>query len=453
MPRQIALAICVLFIAWLYYRDRKLRPMTSIALYIPLVWVIMLCTRGFTWWLGGQGIQVEKLDDYLEGSPFERNALLCLLAAGLVIVILRLTHCLSVVKENKFFLLFFFFCGISCLWSDYPFTAFKRYTKDFTHLVMALIILTETDPKQAIKSLLAKCAYIAIPLSVLFIIYFPEYGRNYSRWTGEVSYTGITTNKNSLGQVVFICGIFLAWDLIETLIQKNIVKNKLDLFTRYLLLAMVVWLLYMAHSSTAVVCMLLGTIILFFMRTSFFKNQIKNLGIWTIVIFLFVLIIYYIPGLIDSLAGILGRNITLTGRTDLWKELLAQPINPLLGSGFQSFWQTPEAARLGEKYYFIPNQAHNGYLEVYIQTGLIGLFLLLATIIVTGKQIKNGILMENPLSRFFFPFYFLILVSNWTEATFNKMSVLWFILMMIMLYRPRDEATNSENDNAQPEIL
>ena len=404
MPRQIALAVCILFIVWLFYRDRKLRPMTSIALYIPLVWVIILSTRGFTWWLGGQGIHVEELDDYLEGSSFERNALLCLLAAGLVVVITRLTHCLSLVKENRFFLLFFVFCGISCLWSDYAFTAFKRYIKDVTHLVMALIILTEADPKQAIRSVLAKCTYIAIPLSVLFIIYFPEYGRFYSRWTGGVSYTGITTNKNSLGQVVFICGIFIIWDLIEARIQNSSIKNKIDSYTRYILLAMVFWLLYMAHSSTSLVCMILGSIILFIMQTSLFKNQIRNLGIWTMIVFLLVIIIYSIPGIIESLTEFLGRNMTLTGRTDLWKEILAQPINPLLGSGFQSFWQTPEAARLGEKYYFIPNQAHNGYLEVYIQTGLIGLFLLLVTIITTGKQIKNGILTGDPLSRFFFPF-------------------------------------------------
>ena len=76
MPRQIALFICISFIVWLFFRDRKLRPMTSFALWVPLLWVIILGTRAVSMWFADASLQAVTLDDYLEGSPFDRNVFL-----------------------------------------------------------------------------------------------------------------------------------------------------------------------------------------------------------------------------------------------------------------------------------------------------------------------------------------------------------------------------------------
>jgi exopolysaccharide production protein ExoQ len=437
MPRQIALLIFVSFIVWLFFRDRKLRPMTSVALWIPLFWVIIIGTRAVSMWFSGEGLEVATLDDYLKGSPFDRNIDIGLLVAGLAILIKRRTILSDIFSENRLFFMFFIFCGISCLWSDYAFTSLKRYIKDISNIVMALIIITETKPEQALKAVLARYAYIAVVLSVLFIIYFPEYGRYYGRWNFQVVYCGITTNKNQLGQVAFICGVFLVWDFITTLSKDESVLDKLDLFIRGILLSMLIWLFYMAHSSTSNVCMILGTFILLVLRSSFGKKHIKNLGIWTLCFTCFFITIYTIPGLMELFTDILGRDTSLTGRTDLWQELLAQPINPLLGAGYQSFWQTPAAAQIGEKFYFIPNQAHNGYLEVYIQTGLISLLLLIGAIITAGNKLKKGLLTGSTSATLLFPFFIIILINNWTEATINKMSILWFVLILSLLYGSR----------------
>jgi len=417
--------------------------MTSMALWIPFLAILMLGSRAVSSWFGA-GVHIENLDDYLDGSPFDRNIGLAMLAVGMAIFFARGSKCWGIIKENKLFFLFFTLCGISCFWSEYAFTAFKRYTKDFSNLLMVLIILSEVNAKQAIRAVLARYVYIAIPLSLVLMYYFPEFGRYYNRWTGSAGYSGITTEKNALGQIAFVCGIFIVWDILEILSNKDSSRDNLDLFIRFLLLGMVIWILYMAHSSTAILCMTLGSVILLIMKTSFFENQVKNLGTWLMVLLLTAIVISSIPDLFASLVELLGRDTTLTGRTDLWMELLAQPFNPLLGYGYQSFWQTPEAARLGEKFYFIPNQAHNGYLEVYIQTGLISLLLLTGAIVVAGKKLKDGLLKNNGLSRFFFPFYILILISNWTEATINKMSLVWFILMLILLYIPIDTQVDSE---------
>jgi exopolysaccharide production protein ExoQ len=450
MSRQIALFIFIAFIAWLFYRDRKLRPMTSIALWIPLLWVIIIGTRPISLWFADASLHAETLDDYLKGSPFDRTIFLVLFVAGSVVLIKRRRMLTDIFSENRLFFVFFIFCGISCLWSNYAFTSFKRYIKDAGNVIMVIIIITETKPEQALKAILARYTNLVIVLSVLFIKYIPEFGRYYSRWTYEVVYSGISTNKNGLGQIALICGTFLLWDFMTARTKDNGAPDKLDLFMRGIMLAMVIWLLYMAHSSTSTVCMLLGAFILFFLRSSFAKKQFRNLGTWTLGLLFLIVIIFTTPGLFTSFTGILGRDVTLTGRTDIWQALLAQPINPLLGEGYQSFWQTPAAAQLGEKMYFIPNQAHNGYLEVYIQTGLISLLLLIGAIIAAENNLKRGLLLGSTHAMLLFSYFITLLIHNLTEATINKMSIAWFILIIALLYYPRNSSTITENDNAEP---
>ena len=437
MTRQIALYIHIAFILWLFFRDRKLRPMTSVALWVPLLWIMIIGSRAVSIWVGAEGPKVETVDDYLQGSPFDRNTNLVLIIAGIFILLKRHIQWGSLIKSNFWFFAFFVFCGISCFWSNYAVTAFKRYSKDIGNIIMALIIITETKPAQAIRAVLARYAYFAIIISVLFVKYMPELGRYYNRWTYQVVYCGIATEKNNLGQILFICGIFIVWDLIEIFTADDKPINKIDLLTRGILLSMTLWLLLdMAHSSTSILCFVLGTLIIISMRSAAVKRQVRNLGTWSLVLLFLMLFIYIVPGMMEIFVEILGRNATLTGRTDLWAELLAQPINPMIGTGFQSFWQTPEAASLGEKFYFIPNQAHNGYLEVYLQTGLIGLLLLVGAIIAAGSKLKKLILEGGSVVLLLFSFFVVSLVSNWTEASTNKPALVWFLLILALMYYP-----------------
>src|SRR5512145_1582702 len=105
MPRQIPLILCIVFILWLFYRDRKLRPMTSMALWIPFLAILMLGSRAVSSWFGA-GVHIENLDDYLDGSPFDRNIGLAMLAVGMAIFFARGSKCWGIIKENKLFFLF-----------------------------------------------------------------------------------------------------------------------------------------------------------------------------------------------------------------------------------------------------------------------------------------------------------------------------------------------------------
>ena len=132
----------------------------------------------------------------------------------------------------------------------------------------------------------------------------------------------------------------------------------------------------------------------------------------------------------------LGRDMTLTGRTDLWKELLHANINPLLGAGFYTFWLTDVANAICENYYWHPNQAHNGYLDTYLNGGLIGLGLLGGLLIVTARYVKKQLLRGVGFGALGLAVVLVSITCNWTEAIFNKMSLGWFALVLVIIDYP-----------------
>ena len=74
------------------------------------------------------------------------------------------------------------------------------------------VMLTEDDPAQAVEMLIRRVCYFLIPLSIVLIKYYPQYGRDYSIWTGAKYSVGVTTNRNQLGVQCLIGGLFFFWD-------------------------------------------------------------------------------------------------------------------------------------------------------------------------------------------------------------------------------------------------
>ncbi|MEM1086201.1 MAG: O-antigen ligase [Pseudomonadota bacterium] len=97
----------------------------------------------------------------------------------------------------------------------------------------------------------------------------------------------------------------------------------------------------------------------------------------------------------DVIFNLLGRDASLTGRTDIW-AVLAEDISerPWLGYGYGSFWMldSEPAYWLRETLEWEAPTAHNGWLEVAIALGLIGLaFLVLDFALTVWRALKTSI--------------------------------------------------------------
>lgn len=435
MSSQLSLFVCILFVLWLYIRDRHERPMTSFSLWIPLIWIVIICSRPISVWLGGD--IPDNPEEYFTGSPLDRNIFFSLIIFGLIVLSRRKIKCYEIFTCNKLIISYFIFCLISVLWADYPFISFKRWIKDFGNLIMVLIVITEENYVNSLKAIFARCIYVLIPFSVILIKYFPEIGRYYNKWTWEYSFSGITIEKNSLGANAVFSGLFLLWMLVD-IFRKKISGIKIDgLFVYLALFFMNLWLLKMSQSSTSFVCLLVGSFIIIILYRSGANNYIKNLGKFTLVLFFISFIIYMLPGFLETFVESLGRNMTLTGRTDLWANLMKEPINPVLGAGYQSFWLGERLERFWEMYPYHPNQAHNGFLEIYLNEGFIGLILFFLVIITIIRKLKNDFLFgDKDAAVIRFSFFIIAILSNWTEATFNRQSIIWIIMIVSALSPP-----------------
>src|ERR1700720_2812993 len=139
MISTIATFIYALGVLGLFVLDRDLTVRTSKALWIPVIWVLIAGSRPVSAWLGfGPTVTMQNADQYLDGSPLDRYVFSALLLAGLIILFGRRVQLRRLLQRNPAIILFFTYCAISVLWSDYSAVSFKRWVKAVSDLVMVL---------------------------------------------------------------------------------------------------------------------------------------------------------------------------------------------------------------------------------------------------------------------------------------------------------------------------
>jgi|RhiMetdeSRZDD1v2_1073273.scaffolds.fasta_scaffold90000_3 exopolysaccharide production protein ExoQ len=442
MNPSLASLLTTIFICYLFKRDFRKQPNISNALWIPWLWMIILGSRYVTEWLnlGSSGQSWGVANDYQDGSPIDRMVFFLLLAAALYVLWKRHISWAQVLRNNVWIALFLLYCVVSTLWSDFPFVAFKRWIKILGHPLMSLLIFSEHEPVLAIKTVIKRCAYVLIPISVLYIKYYPHLGRGFDQWTGEAVNFGVTTNKNALGILCVVFGLFFFCDLLSLFGKKSQHRNIMEKSIVIIFLYMILWLLQMNKSATALIALIISIFVVVALGFPFIK---KNLEI-CICIGIAIFFILQITFNITEIAILsLGKNLTLTDRTEVWAAVLKMNIDPLIGTGFESFWLGKRLETLWAEYWWQPNQAHNGYLEVYINLGYIGLFFLGGAIFSSFRNMRKTLIPHFnrdkseidgfDFGRFRMALLVAILVYNITEATFKALHTLFWMFFVIAI--------------------
>jgi exopolysaccharide production protein ExoQ len=331
MPPALALTLTLLFIAFLFRREFSQQYRPSPALWIPCIWMLILGSRSVSQWLS-LGAPISS-GDFEEGSPLDRTVFLLLIFAGLIVLWQRRISWSQLIQNNIALTLFVLYCGISITWSDFPFVSFKRWTKGFGDPIMVLIVLTECEPMKAAQFVFKTWIYILIPLSILFIKYFPHLGRTFEEWSGAATNTGVTTNKNMLGFVLMVSGLFLVWRLLARWVGEGKPGKWIDDFgVPVILLSMVGWLLLKANSMTSVMGLVVAILVYVGLGLGNVRAQIGRYILAGAGILFIMQVAFDITGVLVEGAG---RDPTLTGRTELWEVLFHMESRPILGSGAQ----------------------------------------------------------------------------------------------------------------------
>jgi exopolysaccharide production protein ExoQ len=428
MPPFLALLLWFVLLLGLLCYDPAKDKEVSTALWVPLIWMFIVGSRLPSQWLGGSTGSAARA--FEEGNPLDRTVFFVLIVLAIGILISRSFKWRQFFANNFALLVFLAFALLSVLWSDFAFVSFKRWFRDLGNYLMVLVVLSDPRPLEATRTLLRRLGYLLIPLCILLDKYYPNLSRRFDSWTGVGMYVGATTGKNLLGLVALLSGLFFFWDTMTRWSDRKERRTRQIIRVNVALLAMSLWIMNTANSATCNVCLVLGCLVIVAAHSKVFRRHPGFLKVLLPGIFCMYLILALGFGMSGELAAAVGKDPTLTDRTKIWAFLLSMPINHFIGTGYESFWLGPRLqwvwreSGLGGL-----NEAHNGYLEVYLNLGIMGLFLLGGFLISSYRNICRQLISSPSLASLNLALWTIMLFYSVTEAGFRG-GLMWLMFLL-----------------------
>lgn len=385
--------------------------------------------------------RIEDVDQVSSSNIVNQVLYSSLFIISVIVLIPKKDELFTILKTEKFLSIFIIFSFLSIAWSEYGFITFKRIFQVSTMVLSILAFLLYVDSS---KEVLKHFKYVLYPYLVLtLVVVFVVPGAidpQFHTWRG------FTSHKNTLGQI----------SLISTILCYIIYKTEGTTFGKYIAIFMgiiAVTLLFGAYSSTAILTFLfLIGLSLFLSVDKFFKPIGIGRTISTILIISFFLIVisilYFIPEFEKVIPALFGKDTTFSGRTDLWEYLISEiRVNPIIGIGYQAFWvpESRDILFLYKSFVWLPNEAHNGYLDIYLQLGIAGLSLILMMLI------KYFIILFKVIKPHPWVWFIIItIIINFQESTILRpirtidfIFIFSYLIVFVNYYKPFIWQTNN----------
>jgi exopolysaccharide production protein ExoQ len=442
MPPSIALIIFMIFIFVGYYLDTKESKNVTRATWLPLLWMVICGSRSINQWLNFSTssylTDADSATANLGGSVIDQVGLSLTILLSIYVIHNRKSRVVGIFSDNKALTVFIIYLGLTVLWSDIFEASLRRWVRLAGHFIVSSVLMTEPEPLESVKSVFRRAAYLMIPLSVMFIKYFPQKGILFTRM-GDMIWTGVALMKNGLGHLSFVITFFIVWDTIEVLARKDKIYVPRVLYNCIVFL-MALWLLRGPGDvsyATSIACLILGFTILIGSLLSVIKARFHKIGAIIVTAVLLFIVLEYSLGITEIIVTSLGRNMTFTDRTPLWNALLdIGSKNLFFGYGYGGFW-TMERVILIEKEAGGFAQGHNGYLEIFVEGGLVAIILLVVLIIKILKDIQRNGLSDYKYAVFRLCYFAMILLANVTESCFaRERDLLTFVFFIITMNIP-----------------
>jgi exopolysaccharide production protein ExoQ len=437
MPPVIAGVLCAVLIAYLFWRELS-DPSAEKISWVPFAWMFIAGSRFVSSWTN---MRAPGTVFGVDGSPVDRAYFLSLIILGSIVLFRRRIAWGSFFAQHKWLVAYFAYCLLSILWADLPFVLFKRWVKELGNPIMVLILLTERRPYDAVTATIRRLSYVFVPLSVLFIKWYPQMGRYYTT-AGGGTFTGVADQKNTLGLLCFLTGLFYLWSVLYRRDAVAAVRHR----HHVLLLGMLAWVISMANSQTALICLVVSASILLLSKRPAIARQPSRLT----AVVLSCAVVYMVAdatiGVKDHILTLLGRDPTLTDRTLIWDTVRSQAGNPWVGTGFMSFWQGERLLNIADTLKMSSGyitQAHNGYLEQYVNLGYIGVMFIAGIVLSAVIRIHKQFATDYSGAVLCFTIVIAALLYNYTEASFGGVNNMW-LLLLLTGFRPPASVNTAE---------
>lgn len=379
------------------------------------------------------------------GALMRYFILLCL---GLLLVV-RWRSVWAAAKRRKALWLLMAWLLLSCSWSINPNS--QKLANEIVSITMMGIYLAARFTLRQMVPLAALGFGISVGMNFLFCLAFPQFGIQVGMQEG--AWRGMLIQKNSLACLV----VFAAIPLLCTLFSG--VKRDRNWYWLGLVISSL--LVVMSDSKTGLVIFLMMMVLIPIFQKMRSRNYLA-LPIFVCAMMAGTMVALFLVGNYEEILLGLGRDPSLSGRTEIW-EAMAEKImqKPITGYGYNGFWLAREGESLDIWYRSkdLPPHGHNGYLNLTLDLGLMGLGLFLASYV---KAFQRSFVWlrwtAGPEGLMPILFVSVMLIYNMTEevlianANFNAFWLFYVYLTTAILINPvshpvRDEALEGKSDD------
>jgi exopolysaccharide production protein ExoQ len=342
-----------------------------------------------------------------------------------------LGHILSIARRFTIFVLLALLACISAIWSQEPKQSLIYGTFMVVNIGFAFYLSARFSPRHQMLTLYI-VGWLVTAVSLLSVFLFPGYGVDHRVDNG--AWIGVYGHKNW-------CSIMESAFLATAIYRKA--SSQLSEFLRLSFICLAVLLIAMSKSRTGWISALSMIIVMLLLAALKRFSQKDRAAVGLLIGSGVTLCMAAMASNYDLLMQFIGKDATLTGRTEIWALVVASAMKrPLFGYGYQAFWGMGlrgESATISLNFGWIPGHAHDGLLNVWITLGAVGVGLLLLTIL---QAIRDAIkaLRRNPDNEVLWYVSLLVLtmVSNIAEVTYmspNNLGWILFVVACVGLHR------------------
>ena len=360
---------------------------------------------------------------------------LTIFAAAYLISFRHRAKALAIAKSiNPFLLVMLAYCALNVLWSAEPTISSKRVFQ-FCGIIMVSVAfqLSDRPPLHLMGTIATVIAGIIIASTAMALVN-PSVGHDADFGS---AWRGILTTKNDLGYVGALGVILWVARADHPGLHWSLILGCLGLA----LLCII-----KATSSTGISTAILGVTVYLVLRKRYIGTPLwltQLLAGISVLALLGFFGFYFQESrmprweeIIGPFAALFGKSTDLTGRTDIWEYVFLEILkHPWFGVGWGAFWLGPGSASqpVLDELPWIPFQAHNGYLDILNELGVVGLTIFALMLLLHIRQLILIAHFDRSQAAFHSTLLVIILFSNFSESSLYKAVAAPHIMLILSI--------------------
>lgn len=359
------------------------------------------------------------------GDPIMQIIWSLLYVFTFVLIVIRLPKFFKLILTDFPLLLLISLATLSFVWSVEPNITIRRSIAMIGTTMFGVYLAMRYSLKEWLY-LLAWALGLAASLSIIFSLFIPSLGIMHGSHEG--AWRGIFVHKNIFGRMMVLMLITFAF--LPTARKHLAVK---------VFFIIIAFILIVLSKSAGALIVVIALIILTPLYHALRKRI--NLAILLVLIAFTIsasfALIWFESGS-EMILNAVGRDATLTGRIPLWNSILTMIQERIwLGYGFGAFWLgwNGASARIWAEIGWQASHGHNGFLDLWLHLGLLGLLIYLwgfAWVILKAIKLTRMKLSSEtiwPLAMLTF-----LVIYNFTGSVILNQNNLEWVLYLAIAY-------------------